>query len=104
MVPVSVRSAGDSSGNHVAAFLCDLPIGEPDPVIRLQRVRFEMDMLKETGQMVGATALVGVAGLHPPTIHSLGARVVLAAVPRVYNVVDHRTCPGRSSRSTPAAR
>ncbi len=87
MVPVSVRTPGDSSGNQIAAFLCDLPIGEPDPVIRLQRVRFEMDMLKESGQMLGATALVGVAAFTPPTVHSLGARVVSGLSRRVYNVV-----------------
>ena len=87
LVPVSVRSSGDSSGNQIAAFLCDLPIGEPDPVIRLQRVRFEMDMLKETGQMLGATALVGVASFTPPTVHSLGARVVSGLSRRVYNTV-----------------
>ena len=87
MVPVSVRTADDASGNQIAAFLCDLPIGEPDPVIRLERVRFEMDMLKETGQMLGATALVGVASFTPPTVHSLGARVVSAMSRRVYNVV-----------------
>jgi diacylglycerol O-acyltransferase len=84
---VSVRTAEDSSGNQIAAFLCDLPIGEPDPVIRLERVRFEMDMLKETGQMLGATALVGVASFTPPTVHSLGARAVSALSRRVYNVV-----------------
>jgi WS/DGAT/MGAT family acyltransferase len=87
MVPVSVRTPGDTAGNQIAAFLCDLPIGEPDPVIRLQRVRFEMDMLKETGQMLGATALVGVASFTPPTVHSLGARVVSGLSRRVYNVV-----------------
>lgn len=87
MVPVSVRTSEDASGNQIAAFLCDLPIGEPDPVIRLERVRFEMDMLKDSGQMLGATALVGVASFTPPTLHSLGARVVSQLSRRVYNVV-----------------
>jgi WS/DGAT/MGAT family acyltransferase len=87
MVPVSVRTAHDTSGNQIAAFLCDLPIGEPDPVIRLERVRFEMDLLKETGQMLAATALVGVASFTPPTVHSLGARVVSGLSRRVYNTV-----------------
>jgi diacylglycerol O-acyltransferase len=87
MVPVSVRTPGDSSGNQIAAFLCDLPIGEPDPVIRLQRIRFEMDMLKETGQMLGATALVSVASFTPPTVHSLGARAASGLSRRVYNVI-----------------
>ena len=87
MVPVSVRSADASTGNHVAAFLCDLPIGEEDPLIRLERVRFEMDMLKETGQMAGANALVGVAGFTPPTIHAIGARVGSQLSRRVFNLV-----------------
>ncbi len=87
MVPVSVRTSGDGGGNQVAAFLCDLPTGEPDPVVRLERIRFEMDMLKETGQMLGAAALVGVASFTPPTVHSLGARVVSAMSRRVYNTV-----------------
>jgi diacylglycerol O-acyltransferase / wax synthase len=87
MVPVSVRSGSDEGGNQIAAFLCDLPIGEPDPVIRLERIRFEMDLLKETGQMLGATALVGVASFTPPTVHSLGARVVSGLSRRVYNTV-----------------
>ena len=87
MVPVSVRSADASTGNHVAAFLCDLPIGEEDPLVRLERVRFEMDMLKETGQMAGANALVGVAGFTPPTIHALGARVGSQFSRRVFNLV-----------------
>jgi WS/DGAT/MGAT family acyltransferase len=87
MVPVSVRTPNDTSGNQIAAFLCDLPIGEADPVIRLERIRFEMDMLKETGQMLGATALVSVASFTPPTVHSLGARVVSGLSRRVYNVV-----------------
>ncbi len=87
LVPVSVRASEDASGNQIAAFLCDLPVGEPDPVVRLQRVRFEMDMLKETGQMMGATALVSVASFTPPTIHSLGARAVSGLSRRLYNVV-----------------
>ncbi|MGB8019896.1 MAG: wax ester/triacylglycerol synthase family O-acyltransferase [Candidatus Nanopelagicales bacterium] len=87
LVPVSVRTSSDSSGNQIAAFLCDLPVGEPDPIIRLQRVRFEMDMLKESGQMLGASALVGVASFTPPTVHSLGARAVSGLSRRVYNVV-----------------
>ena len=87
MVPVSVRMPGTSSGNHVSAFLCDLPIGEPDPVARLEQVRFEMDMLKESGQMLGASAMVGVAGFTPPTLHALGARVGSQLSRRVYNLV-----------------
>ena len=37
--------------------------------------------------MLGATALVGVASFTPPTVHSLGARVVSGLSRRVYNLV-----------------
>ena len=87
LVPVSVRSGEESSGNHIAAFLVDLPVGEPQPVVRLHRISYEMEQLKSTGQMVGAQALVGIAGFAPPTLHAMGARVAGDLSRRVANVV-----------------
>ncbi len=88
LVPVSVRKRDDvTSGNQVAAFLVDLPVGEPDPVVRLQRVSFEMAQHKERGQMLGAEAIVAVAGFAPPTLHSLGARVGSSLSKRIFNLV-----------------
>ncbi len=88
LVPVSVRERDDvTSGNQVAAFLVDLPVGEPDPVVRLQRVSFEMAQHKERGQMLGAEAIVAVAGFAPPTLHSLGARVGSSLSKRIFNLV-----------------
>ena len=87
LVPTSVRDGGEGSGNHIAAFLVDLPVGEPRAVVRLHRVSFEMDQLKSTGQMVGAQALVGVAGFAPPTLHSLGARAANDLSRRMFNLV-----------------
>jgi WS/DGAT/MGAT family acyltransferase len=87
LVPTSVRDGGEGTGNHIAAFLVDLPVGEPRAVVRLHRVTFEMDQLKSTGQMVGAQALVGVAGFAPPTLHSLGARAANDLSRRMFNLV-----------------
>ncbi len=93
MVPVSVTPAGAAEsgktvvGNRVAAFLCDLPVGEPDPVVALQHITYEMAKHKESGQMMGAQAIVGVAGFAPPTLHSLGARAASGLSRRVYNLV-----------------
>jgi len=87
LVPTSVRDGAEGSGNHIAAFLVDLPVGEPRAVVRLHRVSFEMDQLKSTGQMVGAQALVGVAGFAPPTLHSLGARAANDLSRRMFNLV-----------------
>ena len=91
MVPVSIRDtetrAANPSGNEIAAFLVDLPVGEPDPVVRLQRVTFEMGQYKASNQMLGAQAIVGLAGFSPPTLHSMGARAVSGLSQRVWNTV-----------------
>ncbi len=87
LVPVSVRGSDGASGNNIAAFLVDLPVGEPQAVVRLHRISYEMEQLKSTGQMVGAQALVGVAGFAPPTLHSLGARTANGLSKRMFNLV-----------------
>ena len=87
LVPVSVRAGEESSGNHIAAFLVDLPVGEPQPVVRLHRISYEMEQLKSTGQMVGAQALVGIAGFAPPTLHAAAARTANDWSRRMFNLV-----------------
>lgn len=87
MVPVSLRPESGTAGNQVAAFLCDLPVGEPDPVVRLQRVAFEMGQLKASGQALGAQAIVGLTGFAPPTLHAIGARAAGGLTRRVWNLV-----------------
>jgi WS/DGAT/MGAT family acyltransferase len=89
MVPVSIREseAAPATANQITAFLCDLPVGEPDPVVRLQRVTFEMGQYKASNRMLGAQAIVGLAGFSPPTLHALGARAVSGLSQRVWNTV-----------------
>lgn len=88
MVPVSVRDGGSGAvGNHVSTFLVDLPVGEARPVMRLHRVSYAMKAHKDSGQAVGADALVSLTGFAPPTLHSLGARVGSSLTRRVFNVV-----------------
>ena len=89
MIPVSVRSDGQSSqpGNRVSSYFVDLPVGEGSPVMRLHQVSFAMRGHKESGQSVGADALVQMSGFAPPTIHSLGARVASSMTRRLFNVV-----------------
>ena len=89
LVPVSVRTEGENpaSGNHVSSYLVDLPVGEPSAVMRLHQVSYRMQAHKDTGQAVGATALAGLAGFAPPTLHSLGARVASGLSKRWFNLV-----------------
>lgn len=89
MVPVSIRGSEEPGalGNRVASYLVDLPVGEGNPAVRLHQVSYAMREHKETGQAVGAQALVGIAGFAPPTLHSLGARVASGLSRRLFNLV-----------------
>ncbi|GAA1276562.1 wax ester/triacylglycerol synthase family O-acyltransferase [Pseudonocardia aurantiaca] len=90
MVPVSVRARarnGTRSGNSISAYLVDLPVAEEDPIVRLATVREAMEVHKRSGQAVGARALVGLVGLAPPLVHSLGARLASQYSSNFYNVL-----------------
>jgi diacylglycerol O-acyltransferase len=88
MVPVSVRGEGQSQpGNRVSSYFVDLPVGEGNPVMRLHQVSFAMRGHKESGESVGADALVQLSGFAPPTLHSLGARLASGFTRRLFNLV-----------------
>jgi diacylglycerol O-acyltransferase len=90
LVPVSVRTGAEREGtvgNVISSYLVDLPVGEPDPVIRLSQVSFAMKAHKDSGQSVGADVLVALGGFAPPTLHSLGARTASRSSRRLFNLV-----------------
>ena len=89
MVPVSVRSKGEPGqpGNRVSSYLVDLPVGEPNSIVRLSQVSYAMRAHKESGQSVGADTLAALSGFAPPTLHALGARAASSFSRRLFNVV-----------------
>jgi diacylglycerol O-acyltransferase len=92
LVPVSVQlddgdGPGHRVGNQVAAFVVDLPVGEPNAVVRLHQVAYSMQAQAAAGRAVGAQTLAGIAGFAPPTLHALGARVANAASRRLFNLI-----------------
>lgn len=89
MVPVSVRGEGTtgSMGNQVASMFVDLPVGEPNPGVRLSQIAYAMRAHKDAGQAIGAGALVSLTGFAPPTLHSVGARLASGLSRRIFNVV-----------------
>lgn len=87
MAPLSVRDADPDSGNNVSAYLVDLPVGEPNPVVRLHHISHAMRAHKESGQSVAADALVRVSGFAPPTLHAMGARAASSFSRRLFNVI-----------------
>lgn len=89
LVPVSVseRDGDVGFGNSVRACFVDLPVGEPDPVMRLEQVTFQMRQQVRGGRAVGARALSDIAGFAPTTLHHLGAQLGNAASRRFFNLV-----------------
>jgi diacylglycerol O-acyltransferase len=89
MVPVSVRSESDDAdlANRVSGLVVDLPVGEPNPLMRLSQVSYAMRAHKESGQSVGAEALVALSGFAPPTLHAVGARLTNGLTRRMFNLV-----------------
>jgi diacylglycerol O-acyltransferase len=89
MVPVSVRGDSESGqlGNRVSSYLVDLPVGESNPIVRLSQVSYAMKAHKESGQSVGAEALVALSGFAPPTLHAMGARAASSFTRRLFNVI-----------------
>jgi diacylglycerol O-acyltransferase len=89
LVPVSVRGDDESGtlGNRITAIVVDLPVGEPNALMRLAQISYATRAHKESGQSVGATALVSLSGFTPPTVHALAARVVNSLSRRLFNIV-----------------
>ncbi len=82
LVPVSTRKADELGvpDNRVTAMLYDLPVDEPDPVIRLQRVHEEMDVLKAAHMAEAGDVVMHLLDLAPPmivgTVSKLAERVM----------------------------
>lgn len=93
LVPVSVRARaaadarGGAAGNSISAYFVDLPVAEEDPLARLAAVRAAIEEHKRGGRAVGAARLIGLVGLAPPIVHSLGARLAARYSSRLYNVL-----------------
>ncbi|SDG69211.1 WS/DGAT/MGAT family O-acyltransferase [Klenkia brasiliensis] len=93
LVPVSVRpddtgvDADDPTGGVVSSLLLDLPVGEPNPRVRVARIGYAMRGAAQGGQSVGAGTLVALSGFAPPTLHALGARAASGLSRRLFNLV-----------------
>jgi diacylglycerol O-acyltransferase / wax synthase len=85
LVPVSMRTEEERGtfNNRVAGFFANLPVGISDPVARLNDIRTQMDVLKQSGQAVAGDALTRMSGFAPPTLLALGARLMTRAQQRL---------------------
>ena len=87
LVPVSMQDEDADAGNRVSSYLVDLPVGEPNPRVRLTRLSYAMRGIAQHGQSVGADSLIALTGFAPPTLHALGARAARGLSRRLFNLV-----------------
>ena len=86
MVPVSLRQASEALalGNRVSSLFVELPVAEPDPLLRYRKTAAAARDLKKGNQAAGAETLIDLAGAAPPLIQSVLAR--LSFTPRLFNI------------------
>jgi diacylglycerol O-acyltransferase len=89
LVPVSLRGrqASRLGGNDLSGYLCDLPVGEPDPIERLSLIRAAMDRNKAAGPARGAGAIPMLANRIPAALHRIGTRFAGLAAPLLFDTV-----------------
>jgi diacylglycerol O-acyltransferase len=88
MVPVSVRDPSERQtyGNMVSMMTADLPVGESNPMRRMEFLKERMAGLKESKQAVGADFWVKLSEYAPPTLLALAGRAT-SALQRMVNVI-----------------
>lgn len=95
LIPVSRRSRvrAEAAGNQLSGYLCDLPIGAPDPKLRLRRVRLSMNANKSAGPLRGPGALPVLADRLPPMLHRLATPFASQGASLLFDTVI-TTVPG----------
>ena len=76
-VPVSVRSEEQQGalGNQLTQLMAPLPVFLDDPLARLRYVKDAMDGLKESRQLLAASAIASLQDFAPPTLHAQASRL-----------------------------
>jgi WS/DGAT/MGAT family acyltransferase len=83
MTPVSVRTEQERGtlGNRISGWMVPMPLGEPDPMRRLENIRETTENLKDSKQALSAAVLTQVGAWTPSTLLALGARLAVTALP-----------------------
>lgn len=93
MAPMSIypddgASAGPGQAiSAVTPFLVDLPVGEPNAVIRLSQIAHATESHSVPAGTVAARTIVTLSGFAPATLHAMGTRVATTYSVRVFNLL-----------------
>jgi diacylglycerol O-acyltransferase / wax synthase len=81
------RDRPRATAGRVRPLLVDLPVGEPDAVLRLAQLRYAMATHRASDRAVGADRIAALSGFAPPTLHALGARAAAGLTRRMFSLV-----------------
>ncbi|MEE2032848.1 WS/DGAT/MGAT family O-acyltransferase [Rhodococcus chondri] len=98
MVPVSVYVQDADSGEggdaiqvrpqgEVSSFLVDLPVGEPNAVVRLSHIAHAGEAYARQRRRVAAQTMIKLSGFAPATMHAVGTRVATGFSQRMFNLM-----------------
>ncbi|WP_069163613.1 WS/DGAT/MGAT family O-acyltransferase [Nocardia altamirensis] len=92
VVPMSVYvegTAGDrlEPTSEVSSFLIDLPVGEPNPVMRLSHIAHATEANGRQHRGVKARTLVHLAGFAPASLHAMSVRAASTFAEHTFNLV-----------------
>ncbi len=92
VVPMSVYLEDPNSdqlnpAGEVSSFLIDLPVGEPNPVMRLSHISHATDANNRHRRGVRARTLVHLAGFAPASLHAVSVRAASTFAEHTFNLV-----------------
>ena len=83
----SADDQGDVTSAEIASALIAMPVGEPNPRMRLAQISRETATQRHQRQAVGAKSLAKLSGFAPPTLHALGSRAAIMLPSDSYDLV-----------------
>ncbi|MBJ8338395.1 wax ester/triacylglycerol synthase family O-acyltransferase [Antrihabitans sp. YC3-6] len=90
-VPMSVYGTepgmGDLLGSRLSSFLIDLPVGEPNPSIRLSHIAHATEAHGRDSRSVTARTLVRLSGFAPASLHAMSVRAASGYGQRTFNLL-----------------
>jgi diacylglycerol O-acyltransferase len=86
-IPVNLRAQDreHALGNELTSLFVELPVAEPDPIVRYDTVVERAEAFKASTQGTGGKAIVDLADVSPPIVGDLLARPMFGG-PRVFNL------------------
>lgn len=85
--PADREHVPENAERRVSSFLVDLPVGEPNAVVRLSHIAHATEAHTRASSTVTAQTLVRMSGTAPATLHAMGLRVASSLSQRMFNVM-----------------